>query len=225
MPSLNLPRSFGSTSTPRVAHVSRNPTASTFETKSILPWVIVAAVAALVALGSCITLVAISISKRRLRRRQLEEARLRDPCLGHKEFSRRRRLTVADQVLEAEEQREAMIRKSLASRSSRSPSMSSRLTADRSSMTERPGTSSVHSLRFEKEFEMRLSRPSSAASLQRARSTSPFPEFPQPTLSRSSSLSRPPLPEVRVDPPPPLEQHPCLRVEDDTVKDRSTSEQ
>lgn len=224
MPSLQLSQKFTLTSTPRVAHVSRNATAGTSGTNSTLTWVIVAAVAALLALGSCIALIAISISKRRLLKQQLEEARLRDPCLGPKEFSRRRRLTTEDQVLEAEEQREAMIRKSLASRSSRSPSMSSHLTVDRTSVTERSGGTFVHNLGVEKELGMRLSQPSSStASLQRTRSTSPYPEFPQPTLSRSSSTSRFPLREVRAGSPPLLEQHPCLRSERGMVQDMSSS--
>lgn len=209
MPSLQLPRNLRFKTTPRVPHVTRD---STTNNSGNLPWIIVAAVAALLALGSCIALVYVSLSKRRLLKQQLEEARSRDPCLNPKEFSRRRRLTAEDQRLEAEEQREAMIRKSLASRgSSRSPSMSSRVTVDQASMTERSRADSF--LGVEKELEMRLSRTRSAASLQRVRSTSPFPELPQPTLSRSSSLSRPPLHERPTEPPPLLEQHPCLRAE------------
>lgn len=215
MPSLRFHTDIHLTSISRGAHVKRNVIADTASgTHSALVWIIVAAVAALLALASCIALIIISLSKRRLLKKQLDEARQRDPCLGQREFSRRRRLTVKDQALEAEEQREAMLRKSLASRPSRSPSMFSHLTFDLASMTERSRAGSFeHStLRLEKELEtgMRFSRPSSIASLERTRSTSPFPEFPRPTLSRSSSFSRFHLHEMR---PPPLEQHPCLRSE------------
>lgn len=239
MPSLQPLRNLDLASTLQVSqYASRASTANdnnnnNNDRNSTLPWIIVAAVAALLALGSCIALVLISFSKRRILKRQLEEARLRDPCLGPKEFSRRRRLTAEDQMHEAEEQREAMIRKSLASRSMRSPSMStigSHMTDDRaSSMTEQPAASflqpSNHSLGIEKEIEMRLSRPASAASLrmQRTRSISPFPDLPQPAMSRSASLSRFPLHELRVDPPPLLEQHPCLRGEGKATTNRRIS--
>lgn len=221
MPSLQLPRHIISRSTPRIAHVSRG---SATNTSGTLPWIIVAAVAAVLALGSCTALVYVTLSKRRLLKQQLEEARLRDPCLHPKEFSRRRRLTVADQRLEAEEQREAMIRKSLASRgSSRSPSTSSRVTLDRrASMIERPRTGSVWGA--EKDLDLQLLRTRSAVSLRRMRSTSPFPELPQPTLSRNSSFSRPLLHDMPTEPPPLLEQHPCLRAEGNSmVHDRPGS--
>lgn len=225
MPTLQVPRNVGTISSHRAAHVSRDATA---KNSPALTWVIIAAVAAILALASCIALIFISLSKRRLLKQQLEEARLRDPCLRLKESSRRRRLTAVDRV--TEEQREAMIRKSLASRhSSRSPSMSSsNLPVERiPSLTDKSRASLVHhSIGTEKELEMRLSQATSDASLGRTRSTSTFPELPQPTLSRSSSLSRPPLYDVRPDLPPMLEQHPCLRSErNNTVDERTDPEQ
>lgn len=171
------------------------------------------------------------LSKRRLVKQQLEEARQRDPCLRQKEFSRKRRMTQNDLILEAEEQREAMIRKSLASRSGRSISVTSNMTADSSSLYE---NSSVHrygvkeemghtrkpsnprsdfSLYDEKDWEAGCtSRPSSAAGLVRARPYSPLPEMPAPTLSRSSSPHR--VPQVLANQagrPPLLEQHPLFQ--------------
>lgn len=207
MPSLPMPRFLESTLNSQNTHARRTPS----NNDSTRIWIIIAAVAAILALGACIALLILSISKRRLIKQQLEEARLKDPCLGQKEFSRMRRMTIEDRVMEAEEQREAMIRKSLASRSSRSVSMSSRWTLDQTSMVERPESYSAHTLRDDKELEMRLSRPTSISSLQRARSKSPFPDLPPPTLSRSSSPSRLSLLAGRVELPPLLENHPCLR--------------
>lgn len=180
-------------------------------------WIIVAGVAALLVLGTCIALAAISISKRRKTKKQLEEARRLDPCLGQKEFSRRRRMTREHLILEAEGQREAMINKSLASRSQRSSSMSSRLTYEQRSMTGGSGTAGSWAgdgcgLSNEKSWEARLSRPSSASSFGRVRSLSPFPDLPAPTLSRSCSPHR--LAQTGVgqpEVPPSLEQHPLFQ--------------
>lgn len=198
-----------------------------FSQNSTRIWIIVAAVAAFLALGVCTALVAISISKRRLIKQQLEEARQRDPCLEQKDFSRRRRMTRKDLTYEAEIQREAMIRKSLASRSGRSVSMSSRLTFDSMSVTEVPKAGSIdeYGLNEEKPLEERLSRPSSVSSFQGARTTSPFPDLPAPALSRSSSPSR--LSQVlvsRPDFPPLLEQHPLFQRLNDDFDDEELEE-
>lgn len=188
-------------------------------------WIIVAAVAALLALGASIALVAISLSRRRLVKQQLEEARQRDPCLGQKEFSRRRRMTREDLVLEAEGQREAMIHKSLASRSGRSISTSSGLTFDQRSAAERSGragSSDGYGLDDDKSWEGRLSRPTSpASSLRRARSSSPFPDLPAPTHSRPSSPNRLAQAVVgRPELPPLLERHPLFQnAHDDSEED------
>lgn len=218
-------------------------------TKSTRIWIIVAAVAGLLALAITTALLVVSFTKRRHARKQLEEARQRDPCLGQKEFSRRRRMTMEDLLHEAEEQRETMIHKSLASRSFRSESVSSRWTLDN---TERPsveggGLGRICSLAEEKEVESgllarpkhrhvvsldetkhlgsQLERPSSAASngslrqhVQRQRGLSAgwsLPDFPAPTLSRSSSPSRSLLgtgaPEMWLQREPSLEQHPLFQ--------------
>lgn len=178
-------------------------------------WILVAAVAGLLVLGVCIALVVTSISKRRFVKQQLEEARQRDPCLAHKEFSRRRRMTREDLVLEAEGQREAMIYKSLASRSGRSVSMRSHLTFDQMSVAEgyrRGGSSDGYGLDDDKSWEGRLSRPSSASSFEKARLNSPFPDLPAPTLPRTSSPSRLTQAVVgRSELPPLLEQHPLFQ--------------
>lgn len=192
--------------------------------KSTPIWIIIAGVAALLAFGACLALVVLSISKRRLLKRQLAEARQRDPCLEPKEFSKRRRMTRDDLVLQAEEQREAMLRKSLASRSG---SMSSRMTFEQMSMNERPETDSTsaptreYGLDDGRNGEGRLSRLGSVSSLrrERARSMSPFPELPAPTLSRSSSPYRPSLPQVVAGPPPLIEQHPLFQKMSDDSED------
>ncbi|KAH8765532.1 hypothetical protein F5883DRAFT_557327 [Diaporthe sp. PMI_573] len=181
------------------------------DTSSTRVWVILAAVAALLTLGACTILVAISFSKRRLLKQQLEETRRRDSGLDSgyawEKPGRKRKMTAEDLEMEAESTRTAMIRKSLASRSGRTASFA---TSHRSSTAERPESSSGEGLRYDwKDFEAGISRHSSVASLPR--SASPLPELPAPTLSRSSSPSRNPLLAGRAELPPPLEQHPCLR--------------
>lgn len=216
MPSLPLRRFVQAIGEPTHRERDALETRSSQNTTRI--WIIVAAVAALLALGVCTALVAVSISKRRLVKQQLEEARQRDPCLEQKAFSRRQRMTREDLTHEAEAQREAMIRKSLASRSDRSTSMSSRLTLDSISVTERPMAGSIdeRGLNDEEYLEGRASRPSSVSSLQEARTISPFPDLPAPTLSRSSSPNR--LSQMlvgRPDFPPLLEQHPLFQQSND----------
>lgn len=176
-------------------------------TNSFRIWIIVATITSILTLCACIVLVAISISKHRMMKQQLEEARSRIPCLDETKFSKRRWMTAEDLVLEAETTREHIIRKSLASRSGRSDR-----SASTASATSRPETGSGDVLKYDwKEFESRLSRHSSVASLQRSKSA--LPDMPAPTLSRSSSPSQPPLLASRThtELPPLLEQHPCLR--------------
>lgn len=185
---------------------------STSTTDSNRVWIILAAVAALLTLGACTALVVISFSKRRLLKQQLDESRRRDSGLDSslvwEKPTRKRKMTAEDLEMEAESTRTAMIRKSLASRSGRTASLA---TSDRSSMAERPESGSGEGLRYDwKEFEAGISRHSSVASLRR--SASPLPELPAPTLSRSSSPSRNPLLAGRAELPPPLEQHPCMRL-------------
>lgn len=178
-------------------------------------WVIVAAVAAILAFAACLVLVALAISKRRMIKKQLEEARSWDPFVGPKDVSRRRRMTAEDLVLEAESRREHIIRKSLASRSGRSTSSASSLGRppfDPASMFEKAETGGGDGLKYDrKHLESRLSRHSSMPSLPRSKSPHAFPDLPPPILSRSLSPSRVPLLTSRTELPPLLEQHPCLR--------------
>lgn len=184
---------------------------SNTDSNSTRIWVILAAVAALLTLGACTALVVISYSKRRLLKRQLDESKRPDSGLSwEKPATKKRKMTAEDLEMEAESTRAAMIRKSLASRSGRTASFA---TSDRMSRADRPESSSSGDLlpRYDwKEFEAGVSRQSSVASLRRSTS-SPMPELPAPALSRSSSPSRNPLLAGRVELPPPLEQHPCLR--------------
>lgn len=184
---------------------------SNTDSNSTRVWVILAAVAALLTLGACTALVVISYSKRRLLKRQLHETKRPDSGLSwEKPTTKKRKMTAEDLEMEAESTRAAMIRKSLASRSGRTASFA---TSDRMSSADRPESSSGDLLpRYDwKEFEAGVvSRQSSVASLRRSMS-SPMPELPAPTLSRSSSPSRNPLLAGRAELPPPLEQHPCLR--------------
>lgn len=178
--------------------------ASTSATDSTRIWIILAAVAALLTLGACTTLVVISYSKRRLLKQQLDESRRRDSGFAWEKPTKKRKMTAEDLEMEAESTRTAMIRKSLASRSGRTASFATMSTADR------PESSSFGDLpRYDwKDFEAGISRHSSVASLRRSTS-SPLPELPAPAVSRSSSPH--PLLAGRAELPPPLEQHPCLR--------------
>lgn len=190
---------------------------STNNTGSTRIWIIVASVAGVLAIGASIALVAMSMSRRRLRKQMLEEARQRDPCLGEKDFSKRRRKPWDVLEFEAESQRDAMIRKSLASRSGRPISSTSHLMSHTISMDERPDSRSTqeYRLRDEDDFERISTRSRSGTVLSdksweggmspRSRSKSPFPDPPARTWSRSSSPSR------RADLPPLLEQHPLFR--------------
>ncbi|KAF3766802.1 hypothetical protein M406DRAFT_355367 [Cryphonectria parasitica EP155] len=232
MPSLLIARLMEDDSISWGTHFPRGASGNTSNGDKKRISIIVAVVAALLVLSACIALAAICLSKRRIRKQQLKEARRRDPCLHPRAFSKRRRMTQDDLLHEAEEQREAMIRKSLASRSGRSISQSSQLTVDSLGTSEMTKTGSVYrygprdgedasrqhsrsnsdvSLYDEKSWEAgnHIGRPSSAASLQRARSKSPLPGIPAPTLSRSSSPTR--LLQVRSELPPLLEPHPLLR--------------
>lgn len=189
---------------------------NTDDTGSTRIWIIIASVAGVLALGACIALVAMSLSRRRLKMQMLQEARHRDPCLGEKDFSKKWRKGQDFLEIEAESQRDAMIRKSLASRSGRSISTSnSQLMGDRTSMDDRPDSRSglACRLRDEEDFETSITRSRSGTGLSDksweggmpSRSKSPFPDPPARTWSRSSSPSR------RTDLPPLLEQHPLFR--------------
>lgn len=188
----------------------------TSNTDSTRIWIIIASVAGVLAIGACIGLVAMSISRRRLRKQLLDEARQRDPFLGGKDFSKKRKKPWDILECEAESQRDAMIRKSLASRSGRSMSSTSHFISDTISMDERPNSSCTQEYRLrddEEDFERSYTRSRSGTVLSdkswegglSSRSKSPFPDLPARTWSRSSSPSR------RADLPPLLEQHPLFR--------------
>lgn len=199
-------------------------------------WIIVAAVSGLLALAISTALLVRSFVRRRNVRKQLEEARQRDPCLGQKEFSRRRRMTVDDLLHEAEEQRETMINKSLASRSIRSGSMSSRWTFDNNTSAELE-TMPCSSLAKEKElesglgvprlkhqqrpalsFDEQVSRPNSAASNRSGRSSLRHHVLQQRQRELSTGWPLPAMPaptlgngsESRLQREPSLEQHPLF---------------
>lgn len=187
----------------------------TNNTRSTRIWIIVASVAGVLVIGACIALVAMFMSRRRLRKQLLGEARQRDPCPGEKDFSKRRRKPWDVPQFEAESQREAMIQKSLANRSGRLISSTSYLMSDTISMDERPDsrTTQEDRLRDEEQFERNSARSRSGTVLSdksweggmSSRSKSPFPDPPARTWSRSSSPSR------RADLPPLLDQHPLFR--------------
>lgn len=194
----------------------------TDNTGSTRIWVIIVSVAGVLALGTCIALVAMSLSRRRLKKQMLQEARQRDPCLGEREFSKKRRMDRDTLEFEAESQRDAMIRKSLATRSGRSISLNSQLTVDMMSADDRPDSRSSVEYRLSgaEDFERRFTRSRSGTGLSDKsweggnlmRSKSPFPDRPARTLSRPSSPSR--LSQIalgQADLPPLLEQHPLFR--------------
>ncbi|KAJ4385581.1 transcription initiation factor IIB [Gnomoniopsis smithogilvyi] len=179
-------------------------------------WVIIASVTGVLALGACIAVVAVSLSRRRLRKQLLQEARQRDPCLGEKDLLNKRRKGRDVLDFEAESQRHAMIQKSLARRTGRSTSSNSQLISDATSVDDRPDSRLTleDRLRDEEDFERSITRSRSGTGLSdksweggfSARSKSPFPDPPARTWSRSSSPS-----SRRTDLPPSLEQHPLFR--------------
>ncbi|ROW13954.1 hypothetical protein VPNG_04076 [Cytospora leucostoma] len=210
MPLTITPRRVATETSPNAATAAPDSLDDTPGMNTTRIWIIIAAVAALLALAACIVLVALSISnhrsKHRLITQQLEEVWTRDPYLDPKGSGRRRRMTAEELALEAESRREHLIRKSLASRSGRTESFTSstsRLALDRASTVEKFEASGGDGTKYNwKEFEAASSLP---------QSMSPFPHPPAPTLPRSSSPSRhPPLPG-RMELPPLLEQHPCFR--------------
>lgn len=175
-------------------------TSTTDVTNTFKIWIIIAVVTTFLTFSACITLIAITISKRQMVKQQLEEARTSNTCLDEKDFGKRRWMAADGHGLDAESTREHIIRKSLASRSGRSDRSSST-----ASSTSRPGTGSDEGLKYDwKDLESRLSRQGSLASLQKS-NKSPFPDLPAPTLSRSTSG------RTHTELPPLLEQHPCLR--------------
>lgn len=207
MPLTITPRRVATETSPNATTAATDPMDETSGMKTSRVWIIIAAVAALLALAACVVLILLSISKHRSKHRlikqQLEEAWTRDPYIGPKGFGRRRRMTAEELALQAESRREHLIRKSLASRSGRTESFTSstsRLVLDRASTLGQSEASGGDGMKYDwKEFEAVLSLP---------QSMSPFPHPPAPTLPRSSS--HPPLPG-RMELPPLLEQHPCFR--------------
>lgn len=201
--------------TPR--HHSHNPT-------STRVWIIVVSVVSVLALSACIALLAMYLSKRRLRKPSIEEARQRDPCLGEKKRTKTRRSSRDILDTEAESQRAAMIRKAVASRSGTSLTQGSHFTLSVVSVEERPdsrSSSQGRRVQNEEPCERKLSRTRCRPGLDSdksreggfsALSASPLLDKPARTFSRSSSPSgsqhvAPGHPEL----PPLLELHPLFR--------------
>ena len=94
-----------------------------------------------------------------LKRRRLRQAQHNDPYLSHKDFTRRRKrrkMSKAERVQEEELERRAIIRKSLASKTS---SRTSQAISERLSMDDEAETSPTNSLKDDwKEWEARLQR-------------------------------------------------------------------
>lgn len=180
-------------------------------------WIIIASVAGLLALGACIALMAVILSNRRLQQQLLGGARQQSPCLGEKSFNKKWRKTREVLEFDAESQRDAMIQKSLASRSGCSISSKSQLIGDTMSVDGRPDSmyAQDYRLRDEENVERSFTRSRSGTGLSDksweggmpSRSKSPLPDLPARTWSRSSS----PSPSRHADLPPLLEQHPLFR--------------
>jgi FtsZ-interacting cell division protein ZipA len=163
------------------------------------PWLVVLVVIGALAIISMISY----LTAERLRSKHFDQAAKNDPYLTKKECRRRRKLSALERMEEEELQRSIMIRKSLATRSSRTNSQASQYSHhDDFEMAQESATTS---LRHDwKEWEARM---------QRERSNSgerhPFSEasasldLPIPPQSRTASPSRSPLLKAGTTPPLP----------------------
>lgn len=178
-------------------------------------WIIVGSVAGVLVLSAFIALVAMHIFRRRSTKECLEGGRQQDPFLGQKRISKHRRMTRDILELEAESQREAMIRKSLVSRSGQSLSLSNQSDPSMVNVEQSFDSRSVQGNRppNEEGFENGLSRMTTGLGLKSEEcwgSRSDLPDMPSRALSRTCSPNRP-LQPGRSELPPLLEQHPLFR--------------
>jgi hypothetical protein len=158
-------------------------------------WIIIAVVIAVLITAGTAVLVII-----RSKRRQYRKALEKDPYLSRKEFMRRRKLSALDLQAEEERQRHSLIRKSLATRSSKSLSIS-RIDVE-SIDSEEQGLG-----RFQdwKEWEAALVN-SQRKSHQRHPSLTSLPGLPAPVPARSPSPSRSRTPLLHHHTSPPWSQ-------------------
>lgn len=117
-------------------------------------WMLIGIIGGIVVLAIALAFAATFL----LRRRRLRKAQHNDPYLTRKEFTRRRKMSKVDRMEEEELERRAIIRKSLASKTSSrtSQAISERLSIDEDDEAE---ISPTNSLRDDwKEWEARMQR-------------------------------------------------------------------
>lgn len=166
-------------------------------------WITAVIVVGIVVLGGVIMFTVLYLHKRH----QYRQARQRDPYLSRGEFIKRRKMSAADLYNEEERQRQAMIRKSLVSRSTnsletRSSRTSSRIERESFEMEEEEAANLKDDW---KEWEARVQR-ERALSIEQHPAVAQAPDLaiPQPTRSRSPSRS----PLLGPLPPSPPPRHP-----------------
>jgi hypothetical protein len=122
-----------------------------------------------------------------LRRRNFNRAKQSDPFLTPREFHRRRKMSAADRLEEAEEQRNIMIRKSLASRSS----LLKRNSQSEVSEVSMDDDEFPTSLRDDwKEWEARVYREQGVSTERHPSIYYEGPPVPEPAITRPSSQAR-----------------------------------
>jgi uncharacterized protein YneF (UPF0154 family) len=172
---------------------------------SYTPWLIILIVIAALIVAAII----VYFVRDKLRDRQFEEASKKDPYLTRKEFRRRRKLSALERIEEEELQRSVMIRKSLATRSSRTNSqVTISVTMPEEHDTEMDEDVPAARLKDDwKEWEARMQRDRSNSAERHpfinAHSAGEITDLPLPQQSRTASPSRSPLLNARVSPPLP----------------------
>lgn len=199
MPSLsNFPVVEGDT----LFHGRIIPRSASLHTSSNRMWIIVGSVAGVVVLGACTAMVAVLISRSRSTKKCSDGERQRVLFLGQMDFDKQGRTPSDTLELEAESQRNAMIRKSLASRSVNSFSTSNQSIPNMMTRQQRP------SVRPSQGYQP-VSIEAFDTSLPRATSGSGLKSH-ECWEVRSCSIPKAMEP-VHPELPPLLEQHPLFR--------------
>ncbi|KAM7216351.1 hypothetical protein V8F06_008273 [Rhypophila decipiens] len=172
-------------------------------TDSPVMWITAAIVVGIVVIGGLIMFTILYLHKRR----QFRKARQRDPYLSKGDFIKRRKMSAADVYEEDEQQRKAMIRKSLATRSMNSLESQFSRTSSRIETESFEMEEETANLRDDwKAWEARVQRERTLSGEQHPLAPELAPELAIPRPTRSRSPSRGPLLGQQAPSPPP--RHP-----------------